>query len=296
MLLFNMIHTDHRMNDFRFRCGAIPRALCFLVMLGALVAGSSGPAAADVLRIRYSLSLIGLPFGTAGMTATLEPNSYQIEGDAKLTGLASLISDAKGAASASGAILLGRVAPATYATTAANAKLTRTVRMGMNAGTVRAVEISPPLFDEAPDRVPVTEADKRNIIDPMSAVVMPVPSGQPLVGPAACNRTIPVFDGDSRFDLVMSYVGTREAKAKGYAGPVSVCAVRYVPVAGYRRNRKATQFMANNNQIEVWLAPVENAHVAVPFRMSILTLLGTTVIEASEFHIEPSQKAASAAP
>jgi hypothetical protein len=34
----------------------------------------------------------------------------------------------------------------------------------------------------------------------------------------------------------------------------------------------------------------------VPFRVSILTLLGTTVIEAAEFHIEPSQKAASAAP
>lgn len=282
------------MNGSRFRRGAIPRALGVSLTIGALAAIWPGPAAADVLRARYSLSLIGLPIGTAGITANLEPSSYNIEADVKLTGLAALISSARGAATASGAISLGRVAAATYATTSANAKMTRTVRMGMNAGTVRDVEISPPIFDEAPDRVPVTEADKHNIIDPMSAVVMPIPRGQPAVGPAACNRSIPVFDGDSRFDIVMKYVGTREAKAKGYAGPVSVCAVRYVPVAGYRRDRKATQFMADNTHIEVWLAPVENAHVAVPFRISVLTLIGTTVIEAAEFHVEPSEKAAAA--
>jgi len=263
-------------------------------MIGALAAVSSGSAAADFLRARYSLSLIGLPFGTAGVTATLEPDGYHVEANAKLSGLASLVSSAKGAASASGAITLGRLAPSTYATTSADAKSTRTIRMGMNAGTVRAVDISPPIIDDSPDRVPVTEADKRNIIDPMSAVVMPVPSGQPLVGPAACNRSIPVFDGYSRFDIVMSYVGTREVKAKGYSGPVSVCMVRYVPVAGYRRNRRDTQFWVSNNHIEVWLMPIENAHVAVPFRVSVLTPLGTTVIEAAEFHVEPSEKAADA--
>jgi hypothetical protein len=282
------------MNGLRSRGGAIPRALCSWLTIGALAAVSPGPAAADFLRARYSVSLIGLPLGIAGVTATLEPNSYHVEADAKLSGLASLISSAKGAASASGVITLGRLAPSTYATTSANAKSTRTVRMGMNAGTVRAVDISPPIIDDSSDRVPVTEADKRNIIDPMSAVVMPVPSGQPLVGPAACNRSIPVFDGYSRFDIVMSYVGTREVKAKGYSGPVSVCRVRYVPVAGYRRDRKATQFMADNNQIEVWLAPIENAHVAVPFRISVMTPIGTTVIEAAEFHVEASEKAADA--
>lgn len=251
---------------------------------------SSAPAAADLLRARYLVTLIGLPLGVAGVTATLRPDSYQVEANAKLIGIASLISRAKGAASASGAIRFGRLAPSTYATISANSKSVRTVRMGMKAGTVRAIEISPPVNVDSPDRVPLTAADKRHIVDPMSAVVMPVPAGRPLVGPAACNRSIPIFDGISRFDIVMHYVGTRHAKAKGYSGPVSVCRVRYVPVAGYRRHRKATQFMAHNKQIEVWLAPIKSAHVAVPFRISILTVIGTTVIEAAEFHVEPSHR------
>ncbi len=245
------------------------------------------------MRAHYTISLIGLPLGTADVSGDIQPNSYKLDVIAKLSGIASLISSAKGATTATGAITLGKISPATYSTISASTKMTRTVRMGISGGNVRGIDISPPLEDDhALDRVPLTEADKHNIIDPMSAVVMPVPNGQPLVGPAACNRSIPIFDGASRFDIDLTYVGTRTVSTNGYAGPVAVCAVRYVPIAGYRRNREATKFMADNRQMEVWLAPIASAHVTVPFRISILTLLGTTVIEASEFHVAPSDNAA----
>ncbi|HWG04284.1 MAG TPA: DUF3108 domain-containing protein [Beijerinckiaceae bacterium] len=277
------------MSISRFRYGAIPQLVLLAVAFGA----ACGSAAADTLKARYSISLIGLPLGTAEVTADIEPNSYKLDTVAKLSGIAALISSAKGATTATGAITLGKISPATYSTISASSKMTRTVRMGISGGNVRGIDISPPLEDDhAPDRVPLTEADKHNIIDPMSAVVMPVPNGQPLVGPAACNRSIPIFDGASRFDIDLTYVGTREVSTNGYAGPVAVCAVRYVPIAGYRRNREATRFMADNKQMDVWLAPIASAHVTVPFRISILTLLGTTVIEASEFHLVPSDKAA----
>ena len=277
------------MLDFRSRRGAMPRVFHLPLLIGIASLVFQGGASAEVLKAHYLISLLGLPLGTAGVNADIEPKSYHVDATAKLNGIAALVSSAKGSTSASGAINQGRLSPATYTTISANSKMTRTVRMGMSAGNVRAVEISPPIIDDAPDRVPVTEADKHNIVDPMSAVVMPIPSGEPLVGPAACNRSIPVFDGAARFNIDMKYVGTRVVTAKGYSGPVSVCTARYVPVAGYRRNRKTTQFMANNNQMEVWLAPIASAHVAVPFRISILTMLGTTVIEAADFQLEPGE-------
>ena len=43
----------------------------------------------------------------------------------------------------------------------------------------------------------------------------------------------------------------------GYSGDVLVCAARYNPIAGHRTGRKSTQFMADNKDMEVWLAPVE---------------------------------------
>ena len=101
----------------------------------------------------------------------------------------------------------------------------------------------------------------------------------------ACNRKIPIFDGYTRFDIDLTYVGERDAKAKGYDGPVVVCAARYVPISGHSPNRPATKFMAENKDLEVWLAPIEADHVWMPFRVSVRTMIGTTVVEAQEFRV-----------
>jgi hypothetical protein len=185
----------------------------------------------------------------------------------------------------------GRVAPNAYATTSANATMTRTVRMAMTAGNVKAAEIAPP-FDDLPGRVPVTEAHKQKILDPLSALVMTVPLGD-VIGPSSCARSLPVYDGWARFNIVLSYVGLRQVRVKGYDGPVAVCAARYVAVAGHRPDRPATKFMEDNKEMEVWLAPVGKSRAAVPFRISVATMVGTTVIEATEFEITPDERSAS---
>ncbi len=264
------------------RAGSLGAAFC----LGAL------PASADILRARYSVSLVGLHIGDAAATSLLDRARYRIDLDAKLTGLAAMISNLKLALASTGGWRRGTVAPQTYATTSASSKETRTVRMSLDAGTVRALQISPP-FDDTVGRVPVTAASKRNILDPSSALLMGVPAGQPLVGPAACNRRLPIFDGYMRFDLALSFVGVRQVAVKGYSGPVSVCSVRYIPIAGHKLDSRSTRFMAENREIEAWLAPVERARVVVPFRVALKTLAGSAVIDAVEFSVEPQGPAPS---
>ena len=248
---------------------------------------STAAAHADTWRATYSVSLLGLPIGTASTVGQFSRDSYRIDANAKLSGFATIVSNSKGAASATGAIVAGRIMPATYAVTAANPSLTRTMRMSLAGSAVTAVDISP--FEDKPDRIPIRDQDKRGVVDPVGAFVITVPGAEPLVGPAACNRTIPVFDGYTRFDVRLAYVGERHVKAAGYNGPVAVCAVRYVPIAGHRPNRPGTKFMAENKNIELWLAPVESARVLLPYRVSVRTMIGTTVIEASEFSVEASK-------
>ena len=253
-------------------------------LAGALLLAAALPARADSFTATYNVSLIGLPIGTAHIAADLSPTRYKIEASARLSGFATLVSNSRGAANGSGAIVAGKVAPAGYATTASNAAMTRTVRMSLAGNAVTGIDISPP-FEDKPDRVPVTEKDKRGILDPVGAFVFPAVGDAPLVGPAACNRTIPIFDGYTRFDIALTYVGQRSVAAKGYSGPVAVCAARYQPIAGHRPNRPATRFMMENKDLEVWLAPVESARVLVPYRLSVRTMIGTTVVEASEFRV-----------
>ena len=241
-------------------------------------------ASAETLHATYNVSLVGLPIGVANLDANLTRSSYSIDAHAKITGLAYIFSRARGASTGQGAIVDNRVVPAAFATIASNATMTRTIRMSLSANAVTGVDIAPP-FDDKPDRVPLTGKDTQGVVDPVGAVVIPVPAKAPLVSPASCDRKIPVFDGYTRFDVDLTYVGQRDVTAKGYKGPVAVCAVRYVPIAGHRRDRPSTKFMADNKDLEVWLAPVAGAHVLLPFRVSARTMMGVTVIEASEFSI-----------
>jgi len=251
----------------------------------AAALGSAEGASADVLHATYRVSLIGLPIGAANLNANLSPTSYSIEADAKLTGLARLFANAQGASTGQGAIVAGRISPATFATIAASSQMIRTIRMALAGNAVTGVDIAPP-FEDKPDRVPLGPHDEQNVVDPVGAFVIPGPAAGPMVSPAACNRTIPIFDGYTRFDINLTYVGERIAKAKGYDGPVAVCAARYVPISGHSRNRPATKFMADNKDLEVWLAPIERDRVWMPFRISARTMIGTTVVEASEFRVE----------
>ena len=241
-------------------------------------------ARAESLRASYALSIIGVPIGNADAAASIEPGGYKVDIGLRLSGLAALVTKAKGAATANGAIANSAVLPNAYANTTANANETRTVRMGLASGTVRAVEISPPFLD-MDERVPVTQAHKTSILDPVSALVMSVPAGQPLVGQTACDRTIPVYDGLVRFNVSLFYKGMRNVHAKGYTGPVSVCSARYTPISGYKLDSQSTRYMAQNRDMEVWLAPMAQAHVVVPYYIKIGTKQGSLVIQAVDFHL-----------
>ncbi|QGM46484.1 DUF3108 domain-containing protein [Methylocystis heyeri] len=248
------------------------------------LASFAEPAAAESLRAHYALTLLGLSFGSASASAMIEPQNYRLDISMKTSGLANLVNNTKAAATASGKLAPGGPAPAAFANTFANSYETRTTRMSLANNSVRALDVQPPPWDAA-IRLPVSEEEKRHVVDPVSALIMSVPPDQPLVGPSACNRTIPVFDGVTRFNVELSYVDTRTAKTKGYVGPVSICSARYTPISGHSPNSTSTKFMAENHDMSVWLAPLSNAHVVAPLRIDVKTTVGMLSIDATEFQI-----------
>ncbi len=276
-----------------------PKALYHLVRLviGAVapmtVAALAGPglamgtAQAETIKARYALSLMGLPIGAAYANGVLEQRNYRIDIGMRTSGLANLVNNSKGAAFATGGLSTAGVAPTSYSNTTQNNDETRTVRMALAANAVRSVEVKPPPWD-ADERVPVDESARKHVLDPVSALIISVPPGEELIGPAACNRNISVFDGVTRFDVSLSYAGEQSVEVKGYSGPVVVCSARYTPIAGHRPDSPSTRYMANNHEINVWLAPLPEAHVVVPFHIHIGTAAGPLVIDAADFQV--SQK------
>ncbi len=261
--------------------------------LGWSVAATAGPATrGGSFAASYALTLAGVSIGAANLAAKIDNSgAYALDMHAKLTGLAGVLVSGKGGARATGVITGDRASPASLAVIASTASDKRTLRMSFAGGSVSAIEINPPLEDwDRPDRIPVTASHRQSVVDPLSALLMPAP-GKSLAD--ACNRTIPVFDGATRFDVVLRYKGTTTISQGGYTGPAATCTARYAPVAGHRPLRSMTKFMVENTDMGVTLIPVGDTGVYAPWRIHVRTTLGMSMLQATRVHIEGLQAVAS---
>ena len=128
----------------------------------------------------------------------------------------------------------GQPLPQSYAATITNDKRVDDVRMAFAGGNVKDLSVEPPLSPST-DRIPVTDADRRNVLDPMTSTLDHVGGSGDPVSPQACGRKAAVFDGRMRFDLRSEFKRIETVKAeKGYQGPVVVCTVYFMPDLGLR--------------------------------------------------------------
>ena len=89
-----------------------------------------------------------------------------------------------------------------------------------------------------PDRVPLTEAHRRGVSDPMTASLMRVPGNGDTVVPQACQRTLSIFDGRMRYDLKLAFKRLDKVKTeKGYQGPIG--GLRGLLLAGRRARSRS---------------------------------------------------------
>jgi hypothetical protein len=248
-----------------------------------LLCGAAPPAAAAPVtrvEIRYSVSLAFLPLtlATGTLKALINPR-----GDYGITVNGSGIGFGL-KASASGVLGQTSVHPATASMESSGGKPERrTIKLTMRNDNVRSVSVDPPV-EPAPDRVPLTDASRRGVVDPVGALLLPGPANGDPMAPSRCDRTLPIYEGTERFDIHLSYARIEQVKTPtGYSGPVLVCRATYKAVAGHIKDRMQVKFMEDNRDIEAWLAPVAGTRVLMPWKVSVRTLVGTLVIEATQF-------------
>jgi len=266
--------------------------LSAMMVLAGLGTGLTAAQAEGRLEARYRMSLGGLELGRAALLIEVDDRSYTASGSARLTGMAQAVSSGKGTAGARGVVDRAGLAPRSFAMEAESDRKSEAIRLVLNAAGVTDLSVEPPVTP-ADDRVPVTDKDKRGVFDPMSAALVMVPGADDTLSAKACDRTLSIFDGRHRYDLVLSYERLEDVKAEGYSGPTVVCRIAYKPVSGHREGRNAVKYMTRNKEIYVWFAPVAGTRVLAPFRASVATAIGVAQLEAQSFVTEPSSKRAS---
>jgi len=269
-----------------------------LLASGALVlaiVGAAAPAAAQVrLEARYAATLAGIPIGSGTWGIDINDTQYTAAVTGVTTGLLRAFTGGQGNATARGTLGGNRQLTSIYAATITSSKKIDSIRITIANGNVKDFKVDPPTDDD-PERVPITEASQRGVLDPMTASLVRMPGSGELLAPDACQRTVEVFDGRLRYDMQFAYKRMDKVKArKGYAGPVVVCAVYFTPVAGYIPSRASIRYLSKQRDMEVWLAPVAGTRVLVPYRAQGPTPVGQAILEAFEFVSVPFPARASA--
>jgi hypothetical protein len=242
-------------------------------------------AVATTIHARYSLSYLGVQLGELVVTSTIGPSTYETGLDARLTGIATVATTYQMSMKANGLLRNGTIVPSSYSVHETGPDEDRTFRVLLAAGNVKSAEVDPPIED-IKERVPLTDKDKRDVVDPASAFIMPIEAGERGIGPAACSRTLRLFTGFVRLNIELAYVRTEELKTRSYSGSVSVCAVRYVPIAGHLPDAATTRYMSANRGIEVRVAPVQDTTLAMLVSVTMPMPMGTAVMELEEYQVQ----------
>jgi hypothetical protein len=254
------------------------------VIAGLVAADAGHPATAQGrLEAEYTASIAGIPIGHGNWIIEIDGNQYTAAASGTTTGLIKFFTGAHGTGAAHGAINAGQPVPTSYGETIVYGSRVDDVRMALAGGNVTDYAVDPPL-PPIPDRIPVTDADRRGVFDPMTSMLNRVAGAGDPVSPEACNRKVAVFDGRVRYDLHSEFKRMETVKAdRGYEGPAVVCAVYFTPISGYVPDRPAIKYLVTLRDAEVWLAPISGTRVVVPFRFSMPTPLGTGLLQATAF-------------
>jgi len=265
-----------------------------LRVLGGLCTGAclllAAPSAfaQGKLDARYEATLAGIPVGKGAWTIDIADDSFSAAASGGTSGLLKAFAGGSGTGAAQGRVVNGALVSSNYSATTTTSKKSEAIRIVLSNGNVKdyAIEPEPPVD---PDRLPITDAHRRGVYDPMTGSMLRVPgSGDPL-SPEACRTGAAVFDGRMRYDLKLDFKRMETVKAeKGYHGPVVVCAVYFSPVAGYIPDRPVIKYLAAQRNIEITFAPIAGTRILVPFRMVIPTPLGTAMLEATQFITQAS--------
>ena len=261
-----------------------------LRVLGGLCAGvlllsgfSHSASAQGRLEAHYEATLAGIPVGKGTWAIDIGDDQFSAAAAGGTAGLLKAFAGGSGTGASQGRVVNGALVSTNYTASTTTSKKSEAIHMALVNGTIKEFGIEPePPVD--PDRLPVTEAHRRGVFDPMTGSMLRVPgTGDPL-SPEACHTGAAIFDGRMRYDLKLDFKRMETVKAeKGYQGPVVVCAIYFAPVAGYIPDRPVIKYLSAARNMEIAFAPIAGTRVLVPFRMVIPTPLGTAMLEATQF-------------
>src|SRR5271163_3654656 len=151
------------------------RARWLLAALALVAASGATPAFAQgKLEAQYEATLAGIPVGRGAWNIDITDDQFSASAIGGTSGLLKTFASGSGTGAAQGRVVNGALVSTNYSASTSTSRKSEAIRMVLTNGTVKEFVIEPePPVD--PDRIPVTDAHKRNVLDPMTGSMLRVP-------------------------------------------------------------------------------------------------------------------------
>jgi Protein of unknown function (DUF3108) len=235
------------------------------------------------LEAQYVISAAGIGIGKSEIAVQIGNDQYTASATGRASGFLSILVSGEGSVRVQGTVSEGHLQPKNFTAAIKKDNENSEVKMVLDGGNVVELSAESSLPDK--DRVPLTDAHRRGIVDPLTAVLVPTGPSGALSGDV-CQRSLPIFDGRRRYDLDLSFKRMDEIKpASGYQGPVVVCSMKFKPIAGHHSSSLIVKYLSEGRELELWLAPLAGTHILAPARMTTTNVIGNLSVDAEKFDV-----------
>ena len=154
------------------------------------------------LDASYTISFARITVGDIAATVVFGDTEYAISARGRAGGFMKVLMDGEGSFTTRGTITGGHPAPTNFTSKIVSNAETLDVTMVLDEGSVKELAAAPL---PSSGRVPVTEANRQGIVDPLTAVLFSTAAAGETLSQDACRRTLPIFDGHQRYDLKLAF-------------------------------------------------------------------------------------------
>ncbi len=276
---------------------------CHAVLLATLLLSSSLPAAfaedstgpETRVVVGYRIDLDNFNLGSFRFTTTLNGSDYRVQGAGHFSILGGLLYDLRTTTASSGKVTSAGPEPNNYMLSYAGGGDSGQLRMAFDAGAVTALSIIPRRVRD-PREIPVRKSELVGALDPIAAAFFVAHSSDPNGDLKVCDQTVPVFDGEWRYDLMLApkrRVPVRKQASTAYASSAVICRVRFKPISGYAPDDPNIKVMADSDDIEVWLVPLSGTDMYVPYHLLLPTDSGLLSVTSTTLRVERNRRGSS---
>lgn len=250
--------------------------------LAATQPPATGPEAKPNIVADYTIYIGGFMAAEGSINATLEEGNYLVRSNLGVSGMPARFYNAQWNMTSEGSLSDEKLKPARFAF-----RSDEKGKIKEREITYDAAGVPTPVFDPPEkDLIDILPFERRNALDPVSALLLPVAStGNP------CNRRIPVFDGKRRYDLQLEYERNDQVTTRnnGYSGDAVICSVRVTPRTGMRQGSFTTMLQQRDNT-RIWLAALDGEDIYIPVRIQVRTPIGAAVMDVVKLRHETPSK------